>query len=143
LGWELIPALFALNTNTKTMRTITFEGKKINFDFSLGCINDVYVRELGGDFNDLVNIQEYGENPSKLIDVTRDMMLSGHLYWLYCNDKDEEADEILIRIKKARMIATKWLMQTQVMTVVEWLTKDLMPNDLDAPKQKEVKKKLQ
>lgn len=125
------------------MRTITFEGKKINFDFSLGCINDVYVRELGGDFNDLINIQEYGENPSKLIDVTRDMMLSGHLYWLYCNDKDEEADEILIRIKKARMIATKWLMQTQVMTVVEWLTKDLMPNDLDAPKQKEVKKKLQ
>jgi hypothetical protein len=143
LGWELIPALFALNTNTKTMRTITFEGKKINFDFSLGCINDVYVKELGGDFNDLVNIQEYGENPSKLIDVTRDMMLSGHLYWLYCNDKDEEADEILIKIKKARMIATKWLMQTQVMTVVEWLTKDLMPNDLDAPKQKEVKKKLQ
>jgi hypothetical protein len=142
LGWEFIPALFALNTNTKTMRTITFEGKKINFDFSLGCINDVYVKELGGDFNDLVNMQEYENNPSKLLDVTRDMMLSGHIYWLYCNEKEEEADFLMTKLKSARMIATKWLMQTQVMTVVEWITKDLMPNDLDAPKEKPLKKKL-
>lgn len=124
------------------MRTITFEGKKINFDFSLGCINDVYVKELGGDFNDLVNMQEYENNPSKLLDVTRDMMLSGHIYWLYCNDKEEEADFLMTKLKSARMIATKWLMQTQVMTVVEWITKDLMPNELDAPKVKPLKKKL-
>jgi hypothetical protein len=124
------------------MRTITFEGKKINFDFSLGCINDVYVKELGGDFNDLVNMQEYENNPSKLLDVTRDMMLSGHIYWLYCNDKEEEADYLMTKLKSARMIATKWLMQTQVMTVVEWITKDLMPNELDAPKEKPSKKKL-
>ena len=124
------------------MRTITFEGKKINFDFSLGCINDVYVKELGGDFNDLVNMQEYENNPSKLLDVTRDMMLSGHIYWLYCNDKEEEADFLMTKLKSARMIATKWLMQTQVMTVVEWITKDLMPNELDAPKEKPSKKKL-
>lgn len=124
------------------MRTITFEGKKINFDFSLGCINDVYVKELGGDFNDLVNMQEYENNPSKLLDVTRDMMLSGHIYWLYCNEKEEEADFLMTKLKSARMIATKWLMQTQVMTVVEWITKDLMPNDLDAPKEKPLKKKL-
>ena len=124
------------------MRTITFEGKKINFDFSLGCINDVYVKELGGDFNDLVNMQEYENNPSKLLDVTRDMMLSGHIYWLYCNEKEDEADFLMTKLKSARMIATKWLMQTQVMTVVEWITKDLMPNDLDAPKEKPLKKKL-
>ena len=123
------------------MRTITFEGKKINFDFSLGCINDVYVKELGGDFNDLVNMQEYENNPSKLLDVTRDMMLSGHIYYLYCNDKEDEAEYLMTKLKSSRMIATKWLMQTQVMTVVEWITKDLMPNDLDAPKEKVIKKK--
>jgi hypothetical protein len=125
------------------MRTITFEGKKISFDFSLGCINDVYVKELGGDFNDLINMNDYENNPSKLLDVTRDMMLSGHIYWLYCNSKDEEADSLINKIKSSRMIATKWLVQTQVMTVVEWITKDLLPNELDAPKEKEVKKKLQ
>ncbi len=124
------------------MRTITFEGKKINFDFSLGCINDVYVKELGGDFNDLVNMQEYENNPSKLLDVTRDMMLSGHIYWLYCNDMEEDGDNLLTKLKSARMKATKWLMQTQVMTVVEWITNDLMPNQLDAPKEKTLKKKL-
>jgi hypothetical protein len=58
------------------MRSITFEGKKINFDFSLGCINDVYVKELGGEFNDLVSMHEYKDNPSKLLDITRDMLLS-------------------------------------------------------------------
>jgi hypothetical protein len=123
------------------MRTITFEGKKINFDFSLGSINDVYVKELGGDFNDLINMQEYESNPSKLIEVTRDMMLSGHIYWLYINGHDEDADSLITKIKSAKMIATKWLMQTQVITVVEWITSDLMPSDLDAPKNTQAKKK--
>jgi hypothetical protein len=123
------------------MRSITFEGKKINFDFSLGSINDVYVKELGGDFNDLINMQEYENNPSKLIEVTRDMMLSGHIYWLYINGYDEDADSLISKIKGAKMIATKWLMQTQVITVVEWITKDLMPSDLDAPKNTQTKKK--
>lgn len=123
------------------MRSITFEGKKINFDFSLGSINDVYVKELGGDFNDLINMQEYESNPSKLIEVTRDMMLSGHIYWLYINGHDEDADALIAKIKTSKMIATKWLMQTTVITVVEWITKDLMPSDLDAPKTTQAKKK--
>jgi hypothetical protein len=123
------------------MRSITFEGKKINFDFSLGSINDVYVKELGGDFNDLINMQDYENNPSKLIEVTRDMMLSGHIYYLYINGSDEVADTLLSKIKTSKMIATKWLMQTQVITVVEWITKDLMPSDLDTPKTTQAKKK--
>lgn len=123
------------------MRSINFESKKINFDFSLGSINDVYVKELGGDFNDLINMQEYESNPSKLIEVTRDMMLSGHIYWLYINGKDEEADLLMSKIKGSKMIATKWLMQTTVITVVEWITKDLMPSELDSPKSTLTKKK--
>lgn len=123
------------------MRSITFEGKKINFDFSLGSINDVYVKELGGDFNDLINMQEYESNPSKLIEVTRDMMLSGHIYWLYVNGNEDEADALITKLKSSKMIATKWLMQTTVISVVEWITKDLMPSDLDAPKTTQTKKK--
>jgi hypothetical protein len=123
------------------MRSITFEGKKINFDFSLGSINDVYVKELGGDFNDLINMQDYENNTSKLIEITRDMMLSGHIYWLYINGNDEEADTLLSKIKGSKMIATKWLMQTTVISVVEWITNDLMPSELDAPKISQSKKK--
>lgn len=123
------------------MRSITFEGKKINFDFSLGSINDVYVKELGGDFNDLINMQEYENNPSKLIEVTRDMMLSGHIYWLFINGQEDDAEALLAKIKGAKMIATKWLMETSVITVVEWITKDLMPSDLDTPKVTQAKKK--
>lgn len=123
------------------MRSITFEGKKINFDFSLGSINDVYVKELGGDFNDLINMQDYENNPSKLIEVTRDMMLSGHIYWLYINGKEEDADLLISKLKSSKMIATKWLMETTVIQVVEWITKDLMPSDLDAPKTTPTKKK--
>ena len=123
------------------MRSITFEGKKINFDFSLGSINDVYVKELGGDFNDLINMQEYENNPSKLIEVTRDMMLSGHIYWLFVSGQEDEAEALLAKIKGSKMIATKWLMETTVITVVEWITKDLMPSDLDAPKVTQTKKK--
>ena len=114
------------------MRTITFENKKITFDFSLGCINDVYVKELGGEFNDLVNMQEFENDPSKLIDMTRDMLLSGHIYHLFCN---ELAESLLTKLKSSRMIATKWLMQAKVVNVVEWITKDLMPSDLDQPSQ--------
>jgi len=116
------------------MRSITFEGKKINFDFSLGCINDVYVKELGGEFNDLVSMQEYQDNPSKLLDITRDMLLSGHIYWLFLNGKEEEAETILAKLRGSRMLATKWLINAQVATVVDWITADLMPSDLDQPK---------
>lgn len=123
------------------MRTITFEGKKINFDFSLGCINDVYVKELGGDFNDLINMGQYENDPSKLLEVTRDMMLCGHIYCLFCGGLEEEAELLLSKIKSSRMIATKWLMQTTVMNVVEWISSDLMPSDLEVPNSSSVKKK--
>ena len=123
------------------MRTITFENKKITFDFSLGCINDVYVKELDGNFNDLVNMQEFENDPSKLIDITRDMLLSGHIYHLFCSGDDELAETLLIKLKSSRMIATKWLMQAKVVNVVEWITKDLMPSDLDQPSQETTIKK--
>ena len=123
------------------MRSITFEGKKINFDFSLGCINDVYVRELGGQFNDLVSMQDYQDNPSKLLDITRDMLLSGHIYWLFLNGKDEEAEGILNKLRSWRMLATKWLINAQVANVVDWITSDLMPSDLDQPKIENTSKK--
>lgn len=123
------------------MRTITFEGNKINFDFSLGCINDVYVKELGGDFNDLVNMQEFQNDHNKLIDITRDMMLSGHIYWLFCNGEDEKAEVLISKIKGARMIATKWLVSTTVITVIDWIQSDLMPSDLEVPSSVNVKKK--
>jgi hypothetical protein len=123
------------------MRTITFEGKKINFDFSLGSINDVYVKELGGNFNDLINMQDFENDTSRLIEVTRDMMLSGHIYWLYVNGHDEDAESLVSKIKTSKMVATKWLMQTTVISVVEWITADLMPSDLDAPKSTQAKKK--
>ena len=117
------------------MRTITFENKKITFDFSLGCINDVYVKELGGEFNDLVNMQDFGNDTGKLIDTTRDMLLSGHIYHLFCSGEDEQAELLLTKLKSSRMIATKWLMQAKVINVVDWITKDLMPSDLDQPSQ--------
>jgi broad-specificity NMP kinase len=60
---------------------------------------------------------------------------------LYINGHDEDADSLITKIKSAKMIATKWLMQTQVITVVEWITSDLMPSDLDAPKTTQAKKK--
>ena len=124
------------------MRSITFEGKKINFDFSLGCINDVYVNELKGDFNDLLNMQDYENEPQKLIAITRDILLSGHIYWLFLNGMDEEAENMLLKIKSSKMIASKWLIIAKVVNVVEWITKDLMPSDLDKPETKiDTKKK--
>lgn len=121
------------NKNIQTMRTITHENKKINLDFSLGCINDVYVKELGGNFDDLINISEHESNPSKMMDITRDMLLSGHIYWLFCNGEDEKAEELLNKLKSSKMIATKWLMSATIPTIVEWLSKDLMPSDMDQP----------
>jgi hypothetical protein len=115
------------------MRTITYENKKINLDFSLGSINDVYVKELQGSFDDLINMQSFDDNPSKMIDITRDMLLSGHIYWLFCNGEEDKAEELLIKIKSSKMIATKWLLSAGVHTIVEWLTSDLMPSDMDQP----------
>lgn len=115
------------------MRTITYENKKINLDFSLGSINDVYVKELNGSFDDLINMQNFEDNPSKMIDITRDMLLSGHIYYLFCNGEDEKAEELLSKLKSSKMIATKWLLSAGVNTIVEWLTKDLMPSDMDQP----------
>lgn len=116
------------------MRTITYENKKINLDFSLGCINDVYVKELQGSFDDLINIQKFEDDPSKMIELTRDMLLSGHIYWLFCNNEDEKAEELLSKLKSSKMIATKWLLSAGVSTIVEWLTSDFMPSDMDQPK---------
>jgi hypothetical protein len=118
------------------MRSITFEGKKINFDFSLGCINDVYVKELGGEFNDLVNMQDYENDPQRLIEITRDMLLSGHIYWLFLNGLDDEAEDVLRKLKGNRMLATKWLVTCKVVNVVDWITADLMPSDLEKPELK-------
>lgn len=127
--------------NTHTMRSITFEGKKINFDFSLGSINDVYVKELNGDFNDLLHMEDFKSEPSKLIEITRDMLLSAHIYFLFIHGFIDEAEEILSKLKSYKMIATKWLIETNVITVVEWITSDLMPSDLDKPKVAETIKK--
>ncbi len=104
-------------------------------------INDVYVKELGGEFNDLVNMQEFENDPSKLIDITRDMLLSGHIYHLFCSGDDELAESLLTKLKSSRMIATKWLMQAKVINVVEWITNDLMPSDLEQPSQETTIKK--
>ena len=67
--------------------------------------------------------------------MTRDMLLSGHIYHLFCTGDDELAESLLNKLKSSRMIATKWLMQAKVINVVEWITKDLMPSDLDQPSQ--------
>jgi hypothetical protein len=133
LGWEFIPTLFALNTNTKTMRTITFEGKKINFDLSLGCINDVYVKELNCDFNNLISINQFTNDLPKLIEISRDILLSGHIYWLFCNGEGEKAEEMLTKIKSSKMIATKWVLVAKVDNVLEWISKDFIPSDVELP----------
>jgi hypothetical protein len=39
------------------------------------------------------------------------------------------------------MLATKWLINAQVSNVVEWITNDLMPSDLDQPKIENTSKK--
>jgi hypothetical protein len=133
---------FCFNTNTKTMRTITFEGKKINFDLSLGSINDVYVKELNCDFNDLVNIKDYTNDLPKLIEISRDILLSGHIYYLFCNGHDEKAEELLSKIKSSKMIATKWVLVAKIDNVLEWISKDFIPSDVELPSEEnKVKKK--
>lgn len=115
------------------MRTITFEGKKINFDLSLGCINDVYVKELNCDFDNLVSINAFTDNLPKLIEISRDILLSGHIYWLFCNGYEEDAQKLLDKIKSSKMIATKWVLVAKVDNVLEWISKDFIPSDVELP----------
>jgi len=115
------------------MRSITFENKELHFDFTLGAINDVFVKELGGNFDDLINFQDMADNPSKLLEVTRDILLSGHIYYLFINGQEEEGDKLLGKLRSARMIASKWLMEVKPITVIEWVTKDMMPSDMGQP----------
>lgn len=117
------------------MKSITFEGKKINFDFSLGCVNDVYIKELGGSFDDLINMQKFENDTPKLIELARDITVSAHIYWLFCNGDDEQAESLLSKIKSTKMIATKWVMQEGLFNIVTWITQGLTPSDLDAPKE--------
>ncbi len=115
------------------MKTFTYEGKKLFFDFCLGTINDVYVKEFGGDFNDLIEIEKYSNNTSKLIDITRDMLLSGHIYYLYINGEDEQAEKLLSKMKSSRMIASKWLEKISVITVLEWVGESFQPSEVEQP----------
>ena len=115
------------------MKTLTFEGKKLYFDFSLGCINDVFVKELGGSFDDLINMQNFEKDTSKLLDLTRDILLSGHLYYLYLNEQDEEAEMLLSKLKSTRMKAMKWLEVAKIETVILWVAETLAPSDVEQP----------
>lgn len=115
------------------MRSIRFNNEVIKFDLSLGCINDVFVKELGGNFDDLVNMQEYENEPNKLIDLTRDILLSGHIYWLFVNGQEEKGEEMLSKLKGARMIATKWLFEAKIVNVINWITEDMTPSDMGQP----------
>lgn len=115
------------------MKTFNYEGKKLNFDFCLGTINDVYVKEFEGDFNDLIEIEKYSSNTSKLIDITRDMLLSGHIYYLFISGEEEKAEELLIKKKSSRMIATKWLEQITIIKVLEWVGESFQPSEVEQP----------
>lgn len=115
------------------MRSFEFENKKIELDFSLGCINDIYVKELGGDFNDLVNIGDLEDNTGKALEVSRDILLSGHIYYLFLNDREEEAEGILSKLKTYRMKASKWLIKVTPVKVIQWVNQDLIPSDLEQP----------
>jgi hypothetical protein len=78
-------------------------------------------------------MQNLEDIPSNMIDITRDILLSGHIYWLFCNGEDDKAEELLVKLKSSKMIATKWLLSAGLNTIVEWLTSDLMPSDMDQP----------
>lgn len=123
------------------MKTLTFEGKKLYFDFSLGCINDVFVKELGGSFDDLINMQNFEKDTSKLLDLTRDILLSGHLYYLYLNEQEEEAEMLLSKLKSTRMKAMKWLEVAKIETVITWVAETLAPSDVEQPSIVNSKKK--
>lgn len=124
------------------MKSITFEGKKINFDFTLGFIHDVYTKEFGGKLDDLINLESLQhESPTRVSEVIRDSILSAHIYWLYCNGEDEVADSMLSRLRGSRMIATKWLLQIKLENAIAWIAEGLTPSDLDSPKSIPSKKK--
>lgn len=115
------------------MRSFEFENKKIELDFSLGCINDIYVKELGGDFNNLLNIGDFQDDMGKLLEICRDILLSGHIYYLFLNDKEEEAEKMLEKLKTSKMKASKWLLEVTPMKVIQWVNQDLMPSELEQP----------
>lgn len=115
------------------MKTLTFEGKKLHFDFTLGCINDIFIKELGGSFDDLMNMQNHEKDTSKLLDLTRDLLLSGHLYYLFLNDQEEEAELLLSKLKSTRMKAMKWLEVAKIENVINWIAETLAPNEVEQP----------
>lgn len=115
------------------MRSFIYDEKEIKLDFSLGCISDIYVKELEGDFNDLINIGEIENNMAKVIEICRDILLSGHIYYLFLNDEEEEADKLLEKLKTSRMRASKWLLEVTPTKVIQWVNEDLMPSDLEQP----------
>lgn len=122
------------------MRSFNYEGKEIKLDFSLGCINDIYVNELEGNFNDLINIAEFQDDMGKVLNISRDILLSGHIYYLFLNDGEEEADKLLEKLKTSRMKASKWLLEVTPTKVIQWVNEDLMPSDLEQPAGVEAKK---
>lgn len=123
------------------MKTFIYENNKLNFDFCLGTINDVYVKELGGNFNDLLEIETFAENPSKVIDITRDMLLSGHIYYLFTNGEDEKAENYLLKIKSSKMIASKWLEKITVLKVLEWIGESFQTSEVEQPQSNNTSKK--
>lgn len=117
------------------MKSIVFDEKTLHFDCSLGSINDVFIKELGGKFEDISNMQELENNAPKMVELVRDLLLSGHIYWLFCNGEEEEGERLLSKIRSSRMIATKWVLQEGLINVIQGITQDLFPNDLDTPRE--------
>lgn len=123
------------------MKTFIYENNKLNFDFCLGSINDVYVKELGGNFNDLIDIETFNDNPSKVIEITRDMLLSGHIYYLFTNGEEEKAEQFLTKLKSSRMIATKWLEKITVIKALEWVGESFRTSEVEQPEVNNATKK--
>lgn len=115
------------------MKTIEYEGKKLFFDFGLGTINDVYVKEFGGNFDDLLNIEQFQTDTSKIIEITRDMLLSGHIYYLFVNGEDEKAEEFLSKKKSSRMIATKWVEKMGLINALNFIGESMQPSEVEQP----------
>lgn len=115
------------------MKTIEYEGKKLNFDFGLGTINDVYVKEFGGNFEDLVNIEQFQSDTSKIIEITRDMLLSGHIYYLFVSGEEEKAEELLAKKKSSRMIATKWVEKMGLIQALNFIGESMQPSEVEQP----------
>jgi len=68
-----------------------------------------------------------------MMDSAGDMGVGGQIEGLCCNGEDEKAEELLGKLKSSKMIATKWLMTATIPVIVEWLSKDLMPSEMDQP----------